>query len=39
LILFDNSADFPRLVVDEEAGKMTIADDSLFQIIERNAAR
>ena len=39
LILFDNSADFPCLVVDEEAGEMTIADDSLFQIIERNAAR
>lgn len=39
LILFDNSADFPRLIVDEEAGKMTVADDSLFQIVERSAAR
>jgi hypothetical protein len=36
-MLFDNSADLPRLIADEESGNLTITDDKLFSIIERSA--
>ena len=36
-MLFDNSADFPRLIADEEKGNLTITDDKLFSIIERSS--
>jgi len=36
-MLFDNSADLPRLIADEESGNLTITDDKLFSIIERSS--
>jgi predicted ABC-type ATPase len=36
-MLFDNSADLPRLIADEENGNLTITDDTLFSIIERSS--
>jgi predicted ABC-type ATPase len=35
-IIFDNSADTPRVIVDEEDLKLNIVDDRLFKIIERS---
>jgi predicted ABC-type ATPase len=35
-IIFDNSADVPRVIADEEDGKLNIADDRLYKIIERS---
>jgi predicted ABC-type ATPase len=36
-MLFDNSADLPRLIADEECGNLTVTDDKLFSVIERSA--
>jgi hypothetical protein len=33
-MLFDNSADLPRLIADEESGNLTVIDDKLFPMIE-----
>jgi len=35
-IIFDNSADAPRVIADEENLKLNIVDDRLFKIIERS---
>ena len=36
-MLFDNSADLPRLIADEECGNLTVIDDKLFSMIERSS--
>jgi predicted ABC-type ATPase len=36
-MLFDNSADLPRLIADEESGHLTVIDDKLFSAIERSS--
>ncbi len=36
-MLFDNSADLPRLIADEESGNLTVIDDKLFSMIERSS--
>lgn len=35
-MLFDNSADLPRLIADEESGNLAVIDDKLFSMIERS---
>jgi hypothetical protein len=36
-MLFDNSADLPLLIADEESGNLTVIDDKLFSMIERGS--
>jgi predicted ABC-type ATPase len=36
-MLFDNSADLPHLIADEESGNLTVIDDKLFSMIERSS--
>ena len=37
-MLFDNSADLPRLIADEESGNLTVIDDKLFSIIRNKSS-
>jgi hypothetical protein len=36
-MLFDNSADLPHLIADEEGGNLMVIDDKLFSMIERSS--
>ncbi|MCE5264174.1 MAG: zeta toxin family protein [Deltaproteobacteria bacterium] len=38
-MLFDNSADLPRLIAKEESGILTVGDDKLFSVIQRSSKK